>query len=109
MASFAVISEEDGRVEHLCRDRAQADGCARAARADLNRRSYVVAIVPPLASSRVRDLWVAVDRAEGVARTFPDADDVDMLDDSRWQRLAEPIRRGLPIQEGLPQFARAPC
>jgi len=102
---YAVISQRDQseyQVDHLYQHHADAKGCAEAYAAQLHTVALVAELVPPLAVSRRDDLWAVADLSTGTAQLR-----ICGVDGAPGARILSPIRKGMPVQNGVPQFARS--
>ena len=110
---FAVASsssrdgEKGYQINHLYQHCADAESCAAAYFSQCHTAAFVAELDPPLAVSRRADTWVAADwdtrrlNAFGSRRAAESAlKPGDIL-------IETPIRKGMPVQSGVPQFSRA--
>jgi hypothetical protein len=92
-------------VGHLYQHRADADKCAQVYLGTLSVPAFVAELVPALTIIRHSDLWGVLEAETQQLHTFVARDAAPAQGDVGLRALAAPIRRAMPVQHGVPQFA----
>jgi len=109
---FAVIAQREGekgyQVEHLYQHRADAEKCALAYRNQLQQTALVVELESALAVARRADAWAVANWDLRQLRLHVSRDQAEASLKPGTSLIETPIRRGMPVQSGVPQFAPDP-
>lgn len=109
--THAVLVIEPGGclgIDYLYRDATEAARCAAACNAT-GARARLLVLTPPLVAERDADLWPVIVGSQ--IRTFACIEEAFQASHgSEGQKalaLSLPIRKGMPVQLGVPQLAEA--
>lgn len=104
LTSSVRNGEEQLVVRHLYYHFADAKGCAAAYRRDLDCDATVAAIDPPLAVVRGGDAWGVLE-ANATLHVYASQREALEASVSSGRFVPIPIRRAMPVNHGVPQFA----